>query len=174
MAPTPIRSCLCSPNAVSHFPRKLRISSKMSPFWLPFSITLGTFSSLLLQSGPRGPGPRPKALKVHQNGAQGYPKGAPGCPKWSPRVPKWSPRVPKCPPEVTKSTKKTPKCTQGWQTGGPRYHNGAPRSPKVLQRRHKPFKVPLQNPNVHQGAKKQASTHRHKQPTNQISKEGQK
>ena len=160
MAQTLIRSSRRDPNAFGNFPRKFKISAKMFPFWFPFSVTLGTCFEPFAPKWPKGSRAAPQSVKSAR--------------KWSPRVPKWSPRVPKCPPEVFKSTKKTPKCTQGWQTGGPRYHNGAPRSPKVLQRRHKPFKVPLQHQNVPQGAKKQASTHRQKQPTNQISKEGQK
>ena len=105
-------------------------------------------------------GRAPKCAKVYQNGAQGCPNGAQGCQNGSPR----SPKVPKRRQSVP----------QVCQTGHPRCHNGAPRSPKVPQRRHKAPHSATKTPKCapHHGAKKQASTHRHKQPTNQISKEG--
>ena len=56
----PIRSCLCSPNAFSHFPKKFKISSKMYSLWVSISLSLEPFSKLSSSSGSRAPRPRPK------------------------------------------------------------------------------------------------------------------
>ena len=158
MAQTPIRSCLCSPNAVSHFPRKLRISSKMTPFWFPFSITLGAFSSLLLQSGPRGPGPRPKALKVHQNGAQGCPKWNQGCPNGAQGCQNAPPRSPKAPKRqsVPKGGKLEAQGTTMEPQGHPKCHKDAISPSKCHYNTKMCPKVPK---------KKQAHTDTNNQPT---------
>ncbi len=90
VARTPIRSCLCSPNAVSHFPQKLQISSKMCPLWIPISLILGTFFEAFSNKWPKGSRAPPQS---------GHKVG-----KWTPWVPKCSPRVPKCSPKVTQTT----------------------------------------------------------------------
>ena len=56
----PIRSCLCSPNAFSHFLKKFKISSKMYSLWVSISLSLEPFSRLSSSSGSRAPRPRPK------------------------------------------------------------------------------------------------------------------
>jgi hypothetical protein len=87
VARNPIRSCLCSPNAFSHFPQKLKISSKMCPLWVPISLILGTFFEAFSNKWPKGSKAPPQS--GHKIG------------KWTPWVPKCSPRVPKCSPKVT-------------------------------------------------------------------------
>ena len=145
-----------------HFPRKVEISSKMSPFWLPFSVTLGTFFEPFAPKWPKG--------------SRATPQSAKSAPKWSPRVPKWSPRVPKCPPEVPKSSKKTPKCAprvlkwrpkvpQWSPQGHPKCHKDATSPSKCRYNTKMCPKVPKN---------KQAHTDTNKQPTNQINKEGYK
>ena len=90
VARNPIRSCLCSPNAFSHFPPKLKISSKMCPLWVPISRILGTFFKAFSNKWPKGSKAPPQS--GHKIG------------KWTPWVPKCSPRVPKCSPTVTQTT----------------------------------------------------------------------
>ena len=85
-----VRICdACAVQMTSHrkrnFPRKLKISSKMSPFWLPVGLP---FWSLFHKSDPKGPGTDPKVPKRHQNGSQGCPNGAQGCPNGARRSPK--------------------------------------------------------------------------------------
>ena len=63
------------------------------------------------KSAKRDPGPRPKVLKVHQNGTQGCPNGAQGWPNGTPGTPK-----------VPKKQQSVP---QVCQTGGPRCHTNA-------------------------------------------------
>ena len=132
-----------------------------------FRSLLVPFSRLFPKSGQRGPGPRPKVLKVHQNGAQGCPNGAQGCSNGAQGRPNGAQRSPKVP-------KRRQSVPHACPTGGPSCHNGVPRSPKCHKDATRPHKVPLRNQNVPQGAKTQASTHRHKQATNQITKEGRK
>ena len=84
-----------SPNAVCHFPRKLKISLKMSPLWVPISFHFGYLFRGFLQQVAQGlQGPAPKWEKIR---------------KWTPRVPKCSPRVPKWSPKVTQIKNKNPK-----------------------------------------------------------------
>ena len=89
VARNPIRSCLCSPNAFSHFPQKLKISSKMCPLWVHISLILGTFFEAFSNKWPKGSKAPPQS--GHKIG------------KWTPWVPKCSPRVPKCSPKVTQT-----------------------------------------------------------------------
>ncbi len=125
-----------------------------------FLSLLVPFSNLFPQSGQRGPGPRPKVLKVHQNRTQGCPNGAQGCQNGPPRSPK-----------VSKRRQSVP---QVCQTGSPRCHNGVPRSPKCHKDATRPHKVPLRNQNVPQVPKhKQAHTDTNNQPTKKT-KEGHK
>ena len=90
VARNPIRSCLCSPNAFSHFPQKRKISSKMCSLWVPISHILGTFFEAFSNKWPKGSKAPPQS--GHKIG------------KWTPWVPKCSPRVPKCSPKVTQTT----------------------------------------------------------------------
>ena len=115
------------------------------------------FSSIFQKSLKRGPGSRPRVLKRHQNGSQGYPNGAQGSQNGAPRSP---------------SNKKTTNVYQGCQNGAkcvprvskwsPRCHNGVLRSPKV-QKKHK--KVPrnvTEARNCAAKLQKTNKTHRHK------------
>ena len=122
-APILIRPRRRSPNAVCHFPQKLRISSKCSPPGSPIRSFFVLFWSLFYKSGPRGPGPHPKVPTRHQHGPQGYPNGAQGCRNEAPRSPQ--------------SAQKPPTIPHVCQNGSPRCHNGAKRPPKVLKRHHK-------------------------------------
>jgi len=95
VARTPIRSCLCSPNAFSHFPQKLKISSKMCPLWVPISLILGTFFEAFSNKWPKG--------------SRAPPQSGNKIGKWTPWVPKCSPRVSKCSPNVTQINTRQPK-----------------------------------------------------------------
>ena len=95
VARNPIRSCLCSPNAFSHFPQKLKISSKMCPLWVPISLILGTFFEAFSNKWPKG--------------SRAPPQSGNKIGKWTPWVPKCSPRVPKCSPNVTQINTRQPK-----------------------------------------------------------------
>ena len=95
VARIPIRSCLCSPNAFSHFPQKLKISSKMCPLWVPISLILGTFFEAFSNKWPKG--------------SRAPPQSGNKIGKWTPWVPKCSPRVPKCIPNVTQINTRQPK-----------------------------------------------------------------
>ena len=95
VARNPIRSCLCSPNAFSHFPQQLKISSKMCPLWVPISLILGTFFEAFSNKWPKG--------------SRAPPQSGNKIGKWTPWVPKCSPRVPKCSPNVTQINTRQPK-----------------------------------------------------------------
>ena len=95
VARSPIRSCLCSPNAFSHFPQKLKISSKMCPLWVPISLILGTFFEAFSNKWPKG--------------SRAPPQSGNKIGKWTPWVLKCSPRVPKCGPNVTQINTRQPK-----------------------------------------------------------------
>ena len=102
-----------------------------------FRYLLVPFSSLFPKSGQRGPGPRPKVLKVHQNGAQGCPNGAPGCQNGTQRYPKMPNRRKTVP--------------QGSQTGNPGATMESPGHPKCQKHATRPLTVPLRHQNVRQG-----------------------
>ena len=87
-AQTPIRPRRRTPNAVCHFLQKLKISLKILPSRLPFSMIFGTFSEFFPQNCLKGASAHPKVSKRHQN-------DMPTSPKWRPGVPNWSPKAPK-------------------------------------------------------------------------------
>ena len=131
------------------FHRKcLHLGSHFRSFLVPFSC-------LFPKRDRRGPGPRLKVLKRHQNGPQ--------------RIPKWSPGLPKWSPEVAQSVKKAPSCIPRVPKWRPRCHNGAPRSPKVKNRHHLGPKSATKTPKCAPRCQK-TITHRHKQPTHQGTK----
>ena len=97
-----LRICdACAVQMTSHgkhnFSGKLKKSSKLSPFWVPFGLP---FWSLFHKSGPRGPGTHPKVPKRHLNGPQGCPNRAQGCPNGAPSFPKTAIKTPKSTPSV--------------------------------------------------------------------------
>ena len=103
-----------------------------------FRSFLVPFSSLFPKSGQRDPGPCPKVLKVHQNGAQGCPNGAPGCQNGAQKYPKMPKRRQTVP--------------QGSQNGGPGATMESQCHPKCQKDGTRPLKVPLRHQNVPQGA----------------------
>ena len=108
----------------SKYHRKcLYFGSHIRSFFVPFS-------SLFPQSGQRGPGPRPKVPKVHQNGSQGCQNGG-----------------------LRFSTRPTRRQTvpHGSQNGGPGATMEAQGHPKCEKETTRPLKVPLQHQNVPQG-----------------------
>ena len=130
----------------SKYHRKcLHFGSHFRSLWVPFS-------SLLLQSGPRGPGPRPKALKVHQNGAQGCPNGAQGCQNAAPR----SPKAPKRRQSVPKGGKLEAQGTTMEPQGHPKCYKDATSPSKCHYNTKMCPKVPKN---------KQAHTDTNNQPT---------
>ena len=138
------------------------MSRFLHPFWVPFS-------SLLVKSGPRGPGPHPKMPTRHQHGPQGYPNGAPGCRNEVPRSPqsaqktpnciscvsKWRPKVPQWIPKATQSTKETPQ-------GPSKYHKDNHRCQQAQLDTNALGKAPGGNKNTYKppaaGCSPQAST----------------
>ena len=96
---TPIRSSRLDPNAVCRFPQKHKISSKVLPLVVPFSIILGIFFEPFSEKWPRV-----SRATAQSNKQTRY---------WIPRMPKWRPRVPKwCPNGI-----------QGCPQGSPRSPN---------------------------------------------------
>jgi len=90
VARTPIRLCLCSPNALNHLPQKMQISLKMCSLWDPHFPNFGYLFRGFLQQVAQG--------------LQGPPQSGNKIGKWTPWVPKCNARVPKCSPKVTQIT----------------------------------------------------------------------
>ena len=93
----------------SKFHRKyIHFSSLFLSFFVPFS-------SIFQESLKRGPGSRPRVLKRHQNGSQGYPNGAQRSQNGAPRSPSNKKKQRMC----TKGVKMEPNVHQGCQNGAP-------------------------------------------------------
>ena len=93
----------------SKFHRKcIHSSSLFQSFFVPLS-------SLFPKSRKRGPGSRPRVLKRHQNGSQGYPNGAQRSQNGAPRSPSNKKKQRMC----TKGVKMEPNVYQGCQNGAP-------------------------------------------------------
>ena len=129
-----------------NFPQNLKISSKMSLFWLPISVILATFFELFPKKWPQGSRAAPKS-------AQTTPKWTPRVPEWSPRVPQWSPRVT---PNPQKAAQMCPKGDKMDPPGATMEPQGHPKSQKDATR---PSKAPLRHQNVVRGAKKTIYRH---------------
>ena len=121
VARTPIRSSRLDPNTLCHFPHKLRKSSKMPPFWVPFSITFGTFLVPFAKKLPKGSRAPPQSVKKLRKctprvpkwsprGPNWCPNGTPGCPNGDPRFPKVQKRHQRLPQSATQTPKYDPKC----------------------------------------------------------------
>ena len=117
---TPIRSCLCSPNAFSHFPQELKISSKMCSLWVPISLILGTFFEAFSNKWPKGSRAPPQSGKKIR--------------KWTPRVPKCSPRVPNWSLKVTPPRPLAPQIGAPAGTGVP--NSSFDRHPSIQASKH--------------------------------------
>ena len=118
----------------SKYHRKcLHLGSHFRSFLVPFS-------SLFPKSGQRGPGPRPKVLKVHQNGAQRCPNGAQGCQNGAQMYPK-----------MQKIRQTVP---QGSQNGGPGATMESQGHPKCQKDATRPLKVPQKHQKLPQSATK--------------------